>query len=88
MQSHKPLSGCFRHCLIWHECPQVGSLSVIEGLPQFANLPSAFTLSATSVGTPAGFPLLTPAFFTHSGSVWAEQPTFSEIETPAAHREG
>src|SRR5690606_15433505 len=48
----------------------------------------ALSFSATSLGTPARLPPSTSAFFTHSCSVWAEQPIFWETETTAAQRDG
>src|SRR5690606_35029455 len=48
----------------------------------------ALSFSATSLGTPARLPPSTSAFFTHSCSVWAEQPIFWETETTADQRDG
>jgi hypothetical protein len=48
---------------------------------------SAFSRSATSLGTPARVPLSTSAFFTQSLSVCAVQPILAAIEEIAAHRD-
>lgn len=49
---------------------------------------SAFSLSAISVGTTAGLPLFTSAFFTHFSNVCPDQPIFAAMEVIAARRDG
>ena len=45
-------------------------------------------VGAISAGTPVRWPLSTSAFLTHSESVHGAHPIFSEIEVPAAQRDG